>query len=107
MNKKNVRKILDDERFDETPVEQTNVEVISFQHYLSPPRIALILDVDIDYVRDLLRSGELRGIKLGQHWRITPREFKLWEQTKNEIANARIEKIQLGKQNNGKSNPTP
>lgn len=39
---------------------------------MRPAEVAAVLGVHLETVKKLLRSGELRGFRVGRLWRITP-----------------------------------
>jgi putative molybdopterin biosynthesis protein len=49
---------------------------------LTPEQVADILQIHIQTVYDLLRSGELDGYKIGRHWRIEQAALKEYKENK-------------------------
>ncbi|MGI5835345.1 MAG: helix-turn-helix domain-containing protein [Chloroflexota bacterium] len=45
---------------------------------LTPQQIASMLQISVGTVLRLLRSGRLRGVKLGRHWRVRPADLDLY-----------------------------
>lgn len=41
----------------------------------TPSQVAEILHMHVDNVKRLLRSGEIKGIKLGNRWRVDSRDL--------------------------------
>ena len=48
--------------------------------FLSVREVAVLLDVKPQTIHALLRSGELRGLRIGREWRIPRADFEAWVQ---------------------------
>jgi excisionase family DNA binding protein len=44
--------------------------------YLTPEQIARMLSVTERKIQDMLRSGVLKGVKIGKEWRVSPADLE-------------------------------
>lgn len=60
--------------------------------FLTPQQVADYLQVDFRTIYSLLRSGKLKGIKVGRVWRISQEVLHEFIKTSSEIEKRRKEK---------------
>lgn len=52
------------------------MEVKTLDKYLTVSEVAENLKIPVATIRDWLRRGHLKGVRLGRHWRVKEIDFK-------------------------------